>query len=863
MNRALAFLIAAMIGMVGIVSAVPVEPHSPITIARGVGYSYTLSWRGLPGYTYFIQTSLNAAPDSWKYAPVIEFGVGDPLNGHVWGFSSTEPRVFVRLRYTDAPVTGGDPDSADFDGDGISNLDEVVLHGTDPLLIEDTDGDGLTDKQEVLAGTHPFVVDLPQITIQYRWRHGDAWSTGGTTYRIGTDSDGQHTALYSFSSSTFNPVTEAPAAMSPARAFTALQWKNWSPPQELIAHVHSCLAPNFFTNTGGISVIQGSATADCTELQVRLLSSRAVPFPITRKFLQLQRKKINNDPMTYEPLETPSAPVETLTIPANGTVSPAFHRQLPSWTGLAAAPQAFRKEIVLVPIEAAPDVLQVNSDFDEGRIEAATSYALPDCDDPDRRLGAERDHLHGRWATGTKVVEDLHQGWFGLRPYMMPVDFYSGATITITKVKQTDPATGAPESGQVRFYATGVLNSSGYQGIEAYDHAAPGAGQTTHAAVNLVTGGIFAAPGRSVYGSTSDILSTSAFWMEGVKPGKITLRWRIQKGSLDASYTQSFLVATQKSALEWYKEVQYQILLQTKVATGTAVNIDLYHHQNGFNTGAASNVNYVRQLYYYYRQLYKQMPEKFMWAGMAKVAAGPIFAGMSDLTKWLEFQTALVPQGATGGIKTFINDLLLDGQKQIFYDMAWTHRAYMASGLWAIEHVVAKAGDRITNLDAWELIDAGIRVSDTAQINQGNGELLRREQKDVVQKNYNILKTTRLKQPYAIGNAWFGSITVAVGADGLADAGQWLSANSNKNPLNPVAPYTPTFQATVPGGRLDTYEDRWAWTSNPTNGMLEMWLGTSTAGPNFDATKRLFHTSQTMFDAAKPYVYDEHELPRE
>jgi hypothetical protein len=46
----------------------------------------------------------------------------------------------------------------------------------------------------------------------------------------------------------------------------------------------------------------------------------------------------------------------------------------------------------LLPIEEAPEVLDVNSDFDEGRVDTATGYAIPDCDDVynvDRKTGPE------------------------------------------------------------------------------------------------------------------------------------------------------------------------------------------------------------------------------------------------------------------------------------------------------------------------------------------------------------------------------------------------------------------------------------------------------------------------------------------
>ena len=77
----------------------------------------------------------------------------------------------------------------------------------------------------------------------------------------------------------------------------------------------------------------------------------------------------------------------------------------------------------LVPIETAPEVLAVNSDFDEGRIDEATGYAIPDCDDiagVDQKTGsgntsmaleAHRAHLDGVFAQTERITDDMHPGW--------------------------------------------------------------------------------------------------------------------------------------------------------------------------------------------------------------------------------------------------------------------------------------------------------------------------------------------------------------------------------------------------------------------------------------------------------------------
>lgn len=50
---------------------------------------------------------------------------------------------------------GTDPDVADSDGDGLTDFDEVELHGTDPLLA-DSDEDTYLDGWEIAEGTDPL-----------------------------------------------------------------------------------------------------------------------------------------------------------------------------------------------------------------------------------------------------------------------------------------------------------------------------------------------------------------------------------------------------------------------------------------------------------------------------------------------------------------------------------------------------------------------------------------------------------------------------------------------------------------------------------------------------------------------------------
>jgi cell division septation protein DedD len=86
---------------------------------------------------------------------------------------------------------GTDPLTADTDGDGLIDSDEVDIFGTDPTNA-DTDGDSTSDAQEIADGTDPTVpdtyVDGPAGTTDGTTTTGG--SSGGTTTVTDSDNDG-------------------------------------------------------------------------------------------------------------------------------------------------------------------------------------------------------------------------------------------------------------------------------------------------------------------------------------------------------------------------------------------------------------------------------------------------------------------------------------------------------------------------------------------------------------------------------------------------------------------------------------------------------------------------------------------------
>lgn len=148
--------------------------QTPAFFTDGIGYAYEIEWFGVDGRTYFIKHSDDL--EHWQYYPEILSGEDLPIG---FGFTTSADRFFVRVMHSDIPTT--DPEGADFDGDGLSNWDELTVYLFDPLSADsdgdgmadgweiqngttvDFDGDGLSDSYELAAGTDESVAKTPPI----------------------------------------------------------------------------------------------------------------------------------------------------------------------------------------------------------------------------------------------------------------------------------------------------------------------------------------------------------------------------------------------------------------------------------------------------------------------------------------------------------------------------------------------------------------------------------------------------------------------------------------------------------------------------------------------------------------------------
>lgn len=742
---------------------------------------------------------------------------------------------------------GTNPYSSDTDGDGITDGDEAV-HGTDPTNA-DSDNDGLNDAIELATGTNPMDSDTD----------GDGYSDGYEDEKnTDPNSDSDHPGpLFGFRSAKRDLVYlyYTPSEDFDPGGYTTLNYfRRWDPangleiePPPIEEHVtfeklDDKLAQNvpfpklpvrdndLFTAYGSLQPIEhlgASRTVpveDFVATHVANLDQQALwlevqpkrEVPVEAHFWEFRYEADDTGSFIHRnPLE-----IQTIRVPAGDHISAPL-RITPKFDGHisggmpAETPKAVRT--VLHPIELAPEVLRVNTDFDEGRIDSATGVAVPDALGDTPSLQAERDHLDGSFETGEIVTDDLHPGWFGpprrisRAPGFLPWELdngYDGAVVTIRKIVQDDQETGYPESGNVRFWAVWEEDSDIAQEVQTYDPGNPAAEPT-----NLV---------GSVYGSAASIPQDATFWIEGITPGTITLEWRMQKGAdIDISFQQTFLIATQLSKEAWQNEIVYQFRLETDDVVDLADYIP-----DGPASFFPANRKYIKKTYEYYGQTYLQNPH-LHWIGLGKMAGATVYGGLTDA------HYSGVGASPSGGTLFELARILMRGHLNILNDIAWQHHAFASSGIWAIQFVDdeqggdSSHGTSVVTLDDWNLLYQGIEESDPAKFAAAASRIARREQEFILSTTFSDIRTLGLDPA-------------------LPDPPSIFARTMSENAKNPV-PGGMTFHERVPGGDISFFPDRWQWIAGAGGGMLEIWESAGVGG-------RAAHVSTPFIDLALQHV---------
>jgi len=110
------------------------------TVSNGETYVYVVTVRDFAGNESLPSPEYESQPVRIQLVPDGTAGVDTDLDG---------------LTDTEEAALGTDPSSADSDGDGLDDGDEVFIYGTDPMAV-DSDDDGVDDGTEIDEGTDPM-----------------------------------------------------------------------------------------------------------------------------------------------------------------------------------------------------------------------------------------------------------------------------------------------------------------------------------------------------------------------------------------------------------------------------------------------------------------------------------------------------------------------------------------------------------------------------------------------------------------------------------------------------------------------------------------------------------------------------------
>jgi len=131
----------------------------------------------------------------------------------------------------------------------------------------------------------------------------------------------------------------------------------------------------------------------------------------------------------------------------------------------------------------------------------------------------------------------------------------------------------------------------------------------------------------------------------------------------------------------------------------------------------------IRRIANAYADLYLTNPDAYKWAGLAALETCNIHA---QLRNWF-----LAPAAAANADETLITQRTLDGVTAVYDSLYWQHLAYQDEGLAALENWSAEIP--VDLLNGWRMIDQGLQGADFELVWQGNAELLRYVEGQVLQ----------------------------------------------------------------------------------------------------------------------------------
>lgn len=200
--------------------------------------------------------------------------------------------------------------------------------------------------------------------------------------------------------------------------------------------------------------------------------------------------------------------------------------------------------------------------------------------------------------------------------------------------------------------------------------------------------------------------------------------------------------------------------------------------------GFKANEAIMEAAYYAYQSFYFDAPQRFLWAGLARLTGGQVLFGMRNLTKLVKDPCVLTQE-------------IVAVAKDIFDNLAWQHILFLENPDFLIK-ICAILDKKNENPHPFAKCWTLIAQNDAAAIAKGNMMLLENEQHATVQPHYNRIKTDRYSKP-------FFACTRFV--------------------MRNIHPYHQWFFRNFPFRDVTIFEKRWAWISHK-KGMWQTWIDT-------------------------------------
>ncbi len=198
--------------------------------------------------------------------------------------------------------------------------------------------------------------------------------------------------------------------------------------------------------------------------------------------------------------------------------------------------------------------------------------------------------------------------------------------------------------------------------------------------------------------------------------------------------------------------------------------------------GFKANLPILEQLYYAYQSYYFDCPNRFLWAGLARLTGGQVLFGMGNLTKIIKDPCVLSQE-------------IVAIAKDIYDNLAWQHELFLDDPdllITVCEQLDLTEFAAHKFADCWRLI----AQNDAISIALGNKMLLENEQHNTVQPHYNRIKLDNYSRLYF-----------------------WFTRFAMRN----IHPYHRWFFLDLPFKDVTVFEQRWRWIAHE-DGMWNNWI---------------------------------------